>query len=202
MCRYFKRRDFVFENCQICSSKTAHCRDGSLRGSMALMVLMAPVSVTQVVELANHDILPLCPAATEELLFLRVDKSVHTPGHTPTWLFRQPRRACPSSWNQAPSSRVWLQKRCLLPRGNTQSVEGLHFSCGRLSLSASMPHCIAVFASDCLQHRVRNITVSRLSSLVSSCLDSGSTTHICDGVVVSSFARGEGEQRRTPKLSF
>ena len=29
-----------------------------------------------------------------------------------------------------------------------------------------MPHCIAVFVSDCLRHGVMNITVSRLSSLV------------------------------------
>ena len=43
------------------------------------------------------------------------------------------------------------------------------------SLSANMPHCIAVFASDSLRHGVMIITVSRLSSLVSSCLDSGST---------------------------
>ena len=33
----------------------------------------------------------------------------------------------------------------------------------------------AHFAADCLRHGVMNITVSRLSSLVSPCLDSGST---------------------------
>ena len=44
------------------------------------------------------------------------------------------------------------------------------------SLSNNMPHCIAVFASDCLRFSVMNITVSRLSCLVSSCLNSGSTT--------------------------
>ena len=44
------------------------------------------------------------------------------------------------------------------------------------SLSANIPHYIAVFVSDCLRHSVVNITMSRLSSLVSSCLDAGSTT--------------------------
>ena len=70
-------------------------------------------------------------------------------------------------------------------------------------LVASMPQRIAVCVSDCLRHSVMNITVSRLASVVSSCLDSGSTaTHVCwYGGGTSSFARGEGEQQRIPKLS-
>ena len=35
--------------------------------------------------------MPLCPVATEELLCLRVDKSVHTSGHAPIWLSSQQR---------------------------------------------------------------------------------------------------------------
>ena len=60
--------------------------------------------------------------------------------------------------------------------------QGYHISIGNIldnnqpSFSADMPHCVAVFVSDCSRHCVMNITVSRLSSLVSSCLDSGSTT--------------------------
>ena len=72
------------------------------------------------------------------------------------------------------------------------------------SLSPNMPHYLAVFVSDCLRHSVTNITVSRLSSLVSSCLDSGSTTaHMWwDGGGTHSFARREGEQQQTPKVFF
>ena len=71
------------------------------------------------------------------------------------------------------------------------------------SLVAIMPQRIVVFVSDCLRQSVMNITVSRLSSLVSSCLDSGSTiTHISwDGGVTYLFARGQCEQQRIPKLS-
>ena len=39
VCCRFKRRDFVFENCQICSGESTHCGDGFLRGSVALMAL-------------------------------------------------------------------------------------------------------------------------------------------------------------------
>ena len=105
-------------------SSRLYCSDGS-------------VSVTLVVEFANlvlqDDILlPPCPAATEKLpLCLRVDKSVHTPGHAPIWLSPQQHRACPSSWSLAPSSRVWLQKRCLFARGNTQFADGLPLPCTR-----------------------------------------------------------------------
>ena len=99
-------------------SQLLRCSDGS-------------VSVTLVVQLAclvlqDDILLLLCPVATEELLFcLNLNQSVHTPGHAPTWLLPQQRRACPSSWSPAPSSRVWLQKKRLLPRGNTRSVAQL-----------------------------------------------------------------------------
>ena len=69
-----------------------HCSDGS-------------VSVTLVAESASRVlqddiILPLCPVAIVELLLcLHVDKSVHTPGHAPTWLLLRQRGACPSSWS-------------------------------------------------------------------------------------------------------
>ena len=39
VCCHSKRRDFVFENCQICSSNSTHCGDGFLSGSIALMAL-------------------------------------------------------------------------------------------------------------------------------------------------------------------
>ena len=92
-------------------SQRPHCSDGS-------------VSVTIAVELASlvlpDILLPLCPVATEEvLLCLHVDKGVHTPSHVPTLLLGQQHKTCPSSWSRAPSSRGWLQKRCLLPRGST-----------------------------------------------------------------------------------
>ena len=122
--------------------KTAHCGDGFLRGAVALE---GSVPVTLVVEFASvvlqDDILlPLCPAATEELLLcLRVDTSVHTPGQAPTWLFQPPRRACPSSWSLAPLSRVWLQQRCRFPRGNTQSAEGLRPRCNRSQTEVEAP---------------------------------------------------------------
>ena len=37
VCCHFKRRDFVFENCQTCFSNSTHCGDGLLRGSIAPM---------------------------------------------------------------------------------------------------------------------------------------------------------------------
>ena len=37
VCCDCKRRDLVFDNCQICSSKSTHCGDGFLRFSIALM---------------------------------------------------------------------------------------------------------------------------------------------------------------------
>ena len=52
-------------------------------------------------------------------------------GHAPIWLLLRQRRACPSSWSQAPSWRVWLQKGCLFPQGSTLSAEGLHPPCTR-----------------------------------------------------------------------
>ena len=103
-------------------SKLLHCSDGS-------------VSATSVVEFASlvlqDDILlPLCPVATEELLLcLHVDKSVHAASHAPIWLLPQQHKACSSSWSWAPSSRGWLQKRCLLPRRSTRSAEGLRHPC-------------------------------------------------------------------------
>ena len=134
VCCHFKRRDCVFDNRQGCSGKSTHCADGFVRG---LHGSDGSGSVTLVAEFANlvsqDDILlPLCPVATEELLLcLRVNKSVHIPGHAPIWLLPPPHRACTSPWSPAPSSRVWLQKRCLLPQGNTQSAEGLHLPCTR-----------------------------------------------------------------------
>ena len=71
--------------------------------------------------------------------FPHADKSVHTPGHTPTWLLLRQRRACPLSWSPAPSSRVWLQRMCLLPRGNTQSAGGLHLPCTRSQTEVGAP---------------------------------------------------------------
>ena len=64
------------------------------------------------------------------------------------------------------------------------------------SLSVRMSQRIAVIVSDCFRHSVMNITVSRLSSLVSSCLDlTSTTTHIWwDDEETFSFARGEEEQ--------
>ena len=86
--------------------------------------------------------LPLCPVATEELLLcLHVDKSVHTPGHAPIWLLPQQHRACPSFWSRAPSSRGWLQRRCLLPRGSTQSAEGLRHPCTRSQTEVEAQLC-------------------------------------------------------------
>ena len=69
VCCRFKRRDFVFENCQICSSESTHCGDCFLSCFIAMMA----VPVTLVVEFASlllqDDILlPPCPVATEELL--------------------------------------------------------------------------------------------------------------------------------------
>ena len=55
----------------------------------------------------------------------------YTFGHAPIWLLLRQRRACPSSWSQAPSWRVWLQKGCLFPQGSTLSAEGLHPPCTR-----------------------------------------------------------------------
>ena len=69
-------------------SPRRRCSDGS-------------VSVTLVAEFASlvlqDDILlPRCPAATDKLLlFLHVDKSVHTPSHARIWLLPQQQRACP-----------------------------------------------------------------------------------------------------------
>ena len=88
--------------------------------------------VAESASLVHQDdiLLPLCPVAIVEVLHcLRVDKSVHTPGHAPTWLLLRQHRACPFSWSPVPSSRGWLQKRCLFPRGSTLSVEGLHLPC-------------------------------------------------------------------------
>ena len=84
------------------------------------------------------------PIVTEELLFLHVDRSVHTPGHAPTLLLPQQHRACPSSWSRAPTSRGWLQKRCLLPRGSTRSAEGLRHPCTR-----SQTEVVAASIFDC-----------------------------------------------------
>ena len=39
VCCHFKRRDFVFENCQICSRESTHCGDCLLSCSIALMAL-------------------------------------------------------------------------------------------------------------------------------------------------------------------
>ena len=39
VCCHFERRNFVFENCQICSSESTHCGDGSLSCSIELMAL-------------------------------------------------------------------------------------------------------------------------------------------------------------------
>ena len=55
--------------------------------------------------------------------------AVNTPGHAPIWLLPQQHRVCPCSWSRAPSSRGWLQKRCLLPRGSTRSAESLRHPC-------------------------------------------------------------------------
>ena len=103
-------------------SPLLHCSDGS-------------VSVTLVAESASlvqqDDILlPLCPVAIVELILcLHVDKSVHIPGHAPTWLLSRQHGACPSSWSPVPSSRGWLQKTYLFPQGSTLSEEGLHLPC-------------------------------------------------------------------------
>ena len=88
------------------------------------------MSVTLVAEsvslvFQNDILLPFCPVAIVELfLCLHVDKSVHTPGHAPTWLLLRQRRECPSSWSLAPSSRGWFQKRYLFTRGSTLYAEG------------------------------------------------------------------------------
>ena len=66
---------------------------------------------------------------------------VHQITHT-LWRFQQPRRACPSSWSLAPLSRVWLQKRCLFPRRNTHSAEGLHPPCSRSQTEVVGHHCV------------------------------------------------------------
>ena len=104
--------------------------------------------------------------------------------------------------------------RCLLSRSAHRvcTFAGLphqHWENSRqnnqLSLSANMPHCIAVFVSDCLRHSVVNITMSRLSSLVSSCLDAGSTaTHMLwnGGGGTYYFACREGEQQGNSPSSF
>ena len=106
-------------------SQLLHCSDGSV--SVVLVVEFASLVIQ------DDFLLPLCPVATEELrLCLHVDKSVHTPGHAPTWLLPRQRRA-PSSWSRSPSSRGWLQKRCLLPRGSMRSAESLRHPCTRKS---------------------------------------------------------------------
>ena len=57
---------------------------------------MSVTLVTESASLVLQDdiLLPLYPVAIVELLLcLHVDKSVHTPGHAPTWLLLRQRRA-------------------------------------------------------------------------------------------------------------
>ena len=89
-----------------------------LRCSIALMA----VSVTLVAESASlvlqDDI--LLPLSSSNC------STPPTPSHAPTWLLLRQREACPSSWSWVPSSRGWLQKKCLFLRRSTLSVESLH----------------------------------------------------------------------------
>ena len=57
--------------------------------------------------------------------------AVNTPSHAHTWLLPRQPGACPSSCNLVPTSCGWLQRRCRLPQGSTQSAEGLHRPCTR-----------------------------------------------------------------------
>ena len=102
-------------------SPLIHCSDGS-------------VSVTFVAEsaspvLQDDILLPLCPEAIVELLLLSPCRQKRSYSRSRTHLWLRQRGACPSSWSPAPSSRGWLQKRCLFTQGSMPSVEGLHLPC-------------------------------------------------------------------------
>ena len=138
-------------------SPLLHCSDGS-------------ASVTLVAESASlvlqEDILlPLCPVV-ELILSFHVDKSLHTPGNAPTWLLLRLRRACPSSWSPAPSSRGWLQKRCLLPRGSTRSAEGLRHPCTRSQTEVEVPCVDARIRQQYLFSWIRDWTSVKLCATV------------------------------------
>ena len=76
------------------------------------------------------------------------------------------------------------EKKSVWSRPNSRNDQNL--------MAARMPRRLAVFTADCLRHRVMNITVPALSSLVSSCLDSGSTATRSQAMVVGLALCGVG----------
>ena len=116
MCRHFKRLDFVFENCQMCSSESTQCGDGILRGSIALMALVS-VTLSFRTTFSCHS----CPVATEDLLLcLRVDKRLHTPGHAPIL-------AVPAiAWGHVHLLGIWHHRRvCWLRKRSHEETRDL-----------------------------------------------------------------------------
>ena len=158
MCRHVERRDFVYENCQICASKTAYCGDVLLRysdGSVSLILFEEFASLVH----QDDSPLPLGPAATEELLHcLRVDQKRSYP-RSRTQL------AVPATtWGMS----IFLEsgtivacvapEGCVFPPGNTLSAEGLRLSCSRSQTVVVAPLQQIFDCSRCGESRPRDST--------------------------------------------
>ena len=99
-------------------SQLLHCSDGSV--SVILVVEFASLV------LQDDILLQPCPVATEELLLcLHVDKKRSYSRSRTLLAVTATTEGMSIFLESAPSSRGWLQKRCLLRRGSTRSAEGL-----------------------------------------------------------------------------
>ena len=76
MCRFFKKRDYFFWNCQICASKTAHCGDHFLPPLQRWLCVGDTCRfICQSCPSRRHSFASLSSSTEELLLCLRVDKA-------------------------------------------------------------------------------------------------------------------------------